>query len=436
MNSLIVRLVSLKNFFASKLGKESFIAIGGMALEYHNIFLFGYLASVITPNFFAKSSSLITIQAILVSFIMGPLGAIFCGHVGDTLGRRRILVWALAFVSVSTFFMSVLPTYDQIGISASILFVILRSIQILGFGGDAVGLATFILEEAPPEHRGFYGGLMSFGSAFGVFFASLEIAILDPLADPFSSWKWRSPLSLGVIGIFISIYFFKIIKESPIFQHYDPDEVKASFPLVELLKTQKNGFIKSIGIFCLAPIITLIIFSFIPYLGLKSLGLSSRYIMWTNTLSVMVFMISAPLFGAMSDRKRVGRKPILISVSLVLLVLGFPLFYFFEYHSAFTYVCIQAFFSWVASAYYGIAMTTNIEHLPTHLRYTGVALSFTVSYALFGGTVGLHVVKFLIEDAKLDIFPSFYLLFGALVVLFFSIFLKEKARKPLGKIRD
>ena len=200
------------------------------------------------------------------------------------------------------------------------------------------------------------------------------------------------------------------------------------------MKYKIVSFIKSIGVFALAPIITLIIFSFIPHLGLTSLGLSSRYIMWINTLSLVVFTISAPLFGALSDRKKIGRKPILISVSLIFLILGFPLFYFFEYHSVFTYACIQVFFSWVSSAYYGIAMTTNIEHLPTHLRYTGVALSFTFSYALFGGVVGLRIVKILIEDIKIDIAPSFYLLFGAIIVLLSSIFIKEEARHSLEEI--
>ena len=275
---------------------------------------------------------------------------------------------------------------------------------------------------------------MSMGGAFGVFIASLEISLLDPLGDPFAVWKWRSPLSLGIIGALISIYFFRIMEESPVFQHYDAKKIKMRFPLIELLKNKTGSLINSIGIFALAPIITLIIFSFIPYLGFTALSLSSRYIMWINTFSLAIFMVSAPFFGALSDRKRVGRKPILIIISLTFLILGFPLFYFFEYHSAFTYACIQIFFSWVSSAYYGIAMTTSIEHLPTHLRYTGVSLSFTLSYAVFGGVVGLRIVKVLIEEIKIDIAPSMYLLFGAFIVLLSSIVLKEEARHSLEKV--
>ncbi len=428
-NKLVGRV---KNFSASKLGKESFIAMGGMALEYHNIFLFGYLASSILPHFFQKSSSLVAFCAILVSFVMGPLGAIICGHVGDTLGRRRILVWALAFVSISSFFMSVLPNYDQIGVLASWFFVIFRSIQTLGFGGDAVGLVTFILEEAPSEHRGFFGGLMSMGGAFGVLIASLELAILDPLGDPVSSWKWRSPLSLGVIGIFISIYFYKLIGETAVFRHYNPKEKKIAWPLLELLRFHKKGFIKSIGIFSLSPIITAVIFGFIPYFGLTTLALPSKFVMWINALVLGVFTISAPFFGKLSDR--VGRKPILFGVSLTMLLLGLPMFYFFRHASPVVYACIQVFFSWVSSAYYGVSMTMNIEHLPTHLRYTGVAVSFTLSYALFGGVIGMHVISLLIANADMGTSPVLYLLLGAFVVLISTCSLTEEAKHSLEEI--
>lgn len=419
------------NFHLSKLERESLVAMGGMAAEYHNIFLYGYLVSVINPYFFKDSSYLITLSAILLSYIMGPLGAIICGHIGDTLGRKRILAWALAFVSISSFFISVLPSYDQIGIVASILFILLRSIQAVGFGGDAVGLVTFILEEAPARSRGWFGGLMSLGSAIGVFVASLEVSLLDPLQDISSQWKWRIPLCTGIIGTLLSIYFYRILGETTVFKHYTKKHHKKRWPLLELLKNYKLSFLRAIGVFALAPIITAVIFSFIPYLGETALHLSSKFSMWSNTIVLFVFSIFAPLFGALSDK--IGRKPILFGVSLIFLILGFPLFSLLEYHNKTIYFCVQLFFSWVASAYYGIAMTINIEHLPTNLRYTGVALSFYLSYVLFGGINGQYIVKFLINGVSACVGPVFYLLLGSIVVFLSALLLKEEAKTSLEK---
>ena len=363
---------------------------------------------------------------------MGPIGAIICGHIGDTLGRRKILVWALACVSISSFFISILPTYDQIGIAASILFVIFRCVQMLGFGGDAVGLTTFILEESPIEHRGFFGGLMSLGGAIGVCFASLEIALLDPLGDPLSAWKWRSPLSLGIIGIVISIYFYRLFGDSAVFQHYEPKKGKNSWPLFNLLKFRKTKFAQSVGVFSLAPIINLVIFGFIPYLGLTSMALSSKFVMWVNTLALVVFSISAPVFGFLSDK--IGRKPILFSVYAFFFILSYRLFYLFELQSTLLYVSIQVGCSFVSSAYYGVAMTTNIEHLPTHLRYTGVALSFALAYSAFGGITGSHIINSLNKETTMPTSISYYLIFGAIIAILSTWTLKEETHHSLEEI--
>jgi MHS family proline/betaine transporter-like MFS transporter len=418
-------------FHLSKLDKESIIAMSGMAIEYYNIFLYGYLAALIIPQFFLRDSPLITLTAVLLSYFIGPLGAIICGHIGDTLGRKRILALALAFVSISSFLISVLPTYDQIGLSASILFLFLRSVQTLGFGGDAVGLVTFILEDAPSKHRGLFGGFMSTGSAAGVLFASLFVTLADPLQDPSSPWKWRFPLCLGAIGMLIAIYVYRTLGETETFKHYKAQHYVKKWPLLDLLKNKKFIFLKCIGLFSLAPIITIVIFGFIPYLGTSELGLSTRYSMWTNTTALLLFAISAPFFGALSDK--IGRKWVLCGLSILFFILGLPLFWLLQNKHAYMFFIIQIFFSWIASAYYGVTMTTCIEQLPTRLRYTGVAVSFYLSYALFGGINGLYIVTVLIENAHFDIAPVFYLLLGSIIVFVSAFSLKKEFHGTLER---
>ena len=76
----------------------------------------------------------------------------------------------------------------------------------------------------------------------------------------------------------------------------------------------------------------------------------------------------------------------------------------------------------------------NIEHLPTQLRYTGVALSFTLSYLLFGGVVGLSIENFLLKGLHHEILPCLYLLFGAFLVIISVLTLKEEAKHSLEEI--
>lgn len=434
IKSILNKVTFHVQFHLSKLERENIIAMIGMAIEYYTIFFYGYASTIIISQFFISSSPLILVSAILLSYIMGPIGAIICGHAGDVKGRKIILAWTIAFVSIPSFLISVLPTYDQIGVAASILFIILRSVQTLAFGGDAVGLVTFILEDAPAAHRGLFGGFMSMGSGIGVLVASLILSVIDPLEDPASPWKWRVPLSLGIIGIFLSIYFSKTLGETETFKHYKKKYYIRTWPLIDLFKKNKLIFLKVIGITALVPIITIIIFGFIPFLGSTHLSLSSKTSMWSNTIALVLFSLFAPFFGALSDR--VGRRPLLFGVSIIYFVLGFPLFLLLEKSATPVFFVIQLFFASIASAYYGVTMATCIEHFPTHVRYTGVALGYYVTYTLFGGINGLYIVKFLLKDIHIDIAPVFYLLLGSFLVFLSTLFLNEEARQKLPETQE
>lgn len=51
------------------------------------------------------------------------------GHLGDRLGRKRMLVLTLLLMGTATALIGLLPTYTQIGIWAPILLIALRIVQ-------------------------------------------------------------------------------------------------------------------------------------------------------------------------------------------------------------------------------------------------------------------------------------------------------------------
>jgi MHS family proline/betaine transporter-like MFS transporter len=415
----------------SKLQRESTIAGIGIALEYYSIFLFGYLAFMILPQFFLGSSSSLVKLSMILESTMGVIGAIACGQVGDTLGRKKILAYTVACVAFPSFFISLLPGCDHIGITASLIFMLLRSIQMLAFGGDMIGLVTFILEDAPASQRGRFGGYMSMSAGIGVCLASLLLYLLDPFKDPTSFWKWRLLLIFGVIGIFIANYLKKTFGETEIFKHYKERHPKAKPPIIDVLKKNKLVFLRVVGLTILAPIITIVIFGWIPQFSVKHLDLFPNEAMLLNAGSLFLFVIGAPLFGRWSDRW--GRKWILIGVSSFFLAFSYFLFKHLSHtENILQFFIIESILAFVSSAYYGVAMTASIEHIPTHIRYTGVALAYYTNYAIFGGISGNHLEKLLIKGVPLEFAPVFYLLPGALVVLICSIFLKEEAGQKLS----
>jgi len=241
---------STPKFVLSRLQKESIIAGSGIALEYYSVFLFGYTSFIILPFFFRSPVALVNGWISILEAIMGVIGAIICGHVGDTLGRKKILVYTIAFVALPPFLISILPGYDHIGIIATAAFIIFRLIQMFAFGGDMIGLVTFILEDdSATKQRGKLGGYMSMCAGIGAAIASLNLYLVDPFSDPTSFWKWRLILIFGVIGMLVANYLKKTLGKSDRFSHYQKEHHKRSLPpLVDVMLNNKLSLLRVLGI--------------------------------------------------------------------------------------------------------------------------------------------------------------------------------------------
>ena len=107
--------------------------MAGNILECYDFSIYGFFAYAIGENFFPSHShatSLIDAFGVFAAgFLMRPVGALLFGHIGDRYGRSRALTLSVVAMAVPTFLIGLLPTYRQIGVTASILMVALRLIQ-------------------------------------------------------------------------------------------------------------------------------------------------------------------------------------------------------------------------------------------------------------------------------------------------------------------
>jgi len=133
----------------------------GSALEYYDFFIYATAASLIFPQiFFPKGNATAAIVASLATYGVGyvarPIGAFFLGHLGDTHGRKRVLLICMFLMGFSTIAVGLLPTYEQAGLIAPVLLVILRLVQGFAVAGEISGASSMILEHAPFGRRGFF----------------------------------------------------------------------------------------------------------------------------------------------------------------------------------------------------------------------------------------------------------------------------------------
>src|SRR6476660_3719425 len=90
----------------------------GTAIEWYDYFIYAQAAGlVLGPLFFAPIAKdnpalaqILSFATIGISFLFRPLGALVCGHLGDRIGRKAMLVLTLVLMGVSTAAIGLLPT--------------------------------------------------------------------------------------------------------------------------------------------------------------------------------------------------------------------------------------------------------------------------------------------------------------------------------------
>src|SRR5687767_15814450 len=122
-------------------------AVGTM-IEWYDFYIFGSLASVISPLFYPRGNDTLALIAYLstfaVGFVVRPFGALFFGRIGDIVGRKYAFLVTLLMMGGATAVIGFLPTFAQIGYAAPIILLLLRVLQGLALGGEYGGAAVYV----------------------------------------------------------------------------------------------------------------------------------------------------------------------------------------------------------------------------------------------------------------------------------------------------
>src|SRR6202034_1256731 len=176
----------------------------GNALEWYDITVYGYFAAYLSKAFFPNSdptiSILLTFGTFGLSYLIRPIGGVVLGAYADRYGRKASLMISIVMMTLGTFVIAFMPTYETIGILAPVAVLAARLVQGFSAGGEFGSSTAFLVEHAP-ERRGFIAswqfasqGLANlFASAFGV-----GLTLWMAPAD-LQSWGWRIPFLLGAL---------------------------------------------------------------------------------------------------------------------------------------------------------------------------------------------------------------------------------------------
>ncbi len=402
--------------------------MAGNILEWYDFSIYGFFAYAIGENFFpsaSRSTSLLDAFGVFAAgFLMRPVGALLFGHIGDRHGRRSALTLSVIAMAIPTFLIGLLPTYKQIGVTASILMVALRLVQGLSVGGEYTTSVIFMVEGCPSSRRGLMGAFGTSGAFAGVMLGSAVgamVAWMIPHAA-LQAWGWRIPFLAGVT-IGIAGYFLR--RE---LQHGSDLPRAMPPPMLELLRTQWRRILQVSGFKVLDAVGFYLMFVYTATYLTQIVGIAKSRALAINTLGMAAAVVMLPLSGALSDR--VGRKPLVLLSAGAIIVLAMPLFNLLWHPMRAAPLIGQISIALLIGLFDGAAPAAAAEAFPASVRCTGVAVAHNLTMALLGGTAPL-VATYLIDRTSNEMIPPLYLMAAASVSLIFALTLKETAKIPL-----
>ena len=188
----------------------------GTFLEYYDLMLYVHMAVLLNELFFPQTdphtASLITAFAFCITFIFRPIGALIFGWIGDHVGRKSTIIITTVMMAASCIVMANLPTYAQIGITATCLVIVCRIVQGMSSMGEIIGAEIYLTETIPPPKHYSYVALLSFLAALGGT-AALGVASLVTMRG----FNWRYAFLAGAVVALVGSIARTALRETPDF---------------------------------------------------------------------------------------------------------------------------------------------------------------------------------------------------------------------------
>ncbi|MDO7252706.1 MFS transporter [Helicobacter cappadocius] len=412
--------------------KSIFRVCSGNFLEMYDFAVYGFYASFIAQVFFPSHSQFTSIMmsfmAFGVGFLMRPIGAIVLGSYMDRHGRKKGLLITLSLMALGTLSIAITPSYSQIGIFAPIIVVIGRLLQGFSAGAELGGVSVYLAEIAPSNKKGFYVSWQSASQQVatvvaGLFGVGLHYIFGDLVM---SEWGWRIPFVFGCLVVPFLIIIRKTLQETPEFETRKSQGVsKIKEMIFDIFKNWKIMVLGSLFVM-MTTVTFYFITSYTPTFASNILNLSRLDSFLITAIIGASNFFWLPVMGALSDK--IGRKPILIVMTLLSFFTAYPVMYFLVHHISFVNLMIvELWLSFIYGSYNGAMVVALSEVMPSSVRVLGFSLTYSLAVAIFGGFTPV-ISTYFIELTNNKAMPGIWLSIAGLCSLFATTILFKKRK--------
>lgn len=407
-------------------------AVIGNALSFYDFLTYTFFSVQIGHAFFAIKDPSLSLIASYVVFFAGFLGrmagSIVIGTMGDRIGRKPAMILSFTLLGAGIVGLALTPSYAVIGLAAPVLATTFRVIQGFALGGEVGPTTAFLLEAAPPEHRGFYTSMQSATQNVAILCAGFVGVLLAHILAPdiFEVYGWRIAFLIGAASIPFGLLIRRSLPET--LKHTSPTS-RSERPPRDYLRLAFLGFLMlasaTIGSYLL---------TYMTAYATNTLRLPVALALWAAVVNGGCGVLLDPLAGWLSDR--IGRKPLMIAGWLLLLIITLPCYdAMVRFPSALTFLGATAILS-IGSELGGtpiiIALT---EGLPARVRSGALAITYAFAISIFGGSAQA-VVTALIVITKSPLAPAWYLTGAVAIGLVGMLAFRETAPRAGRALRN
>ncbi len=399
-------------------------SLGGV-LEFYDFIIFALFASYISNAFFPASNELaslmITFATFAIGYLVRPLGGIVFGHFGDRIGRKATFTVSILMMAVATLGVGLMPSYEQIGLAAPILVISLRMLQGLSIGGEIPGAITYV-SESFAEDKGFACGVIFSALTLGIVLGSIVHAVIITFlsAEHMLVFGWRIPFILGGGLGLLSYVLRRELHESSQFLAIEHSIEK--FPIITVFKTQFSFVIAGCFLAAMCAVVVTSLFLFTPAYFTEVLHLPPNTYVWERTLAIALGSAMSMFFGYLTDIICVRRLVLLLCLSTALC--AYPIFLIYAAYPQFHLIAFAA-SSLLLGFSAGIIPRLLSELFPTSIRYSGIAVSYNLGFAFFGGLTPFISLT-LIYTTGIVTIPALYLIAVAVIASISLLFIRIK----------
>lgn len=410
-------------------------SLTGSAIEWFDYFLYGTAAALVFNKIFFPMVDpviglILSYLSFSLTFFIRPIGGVIFAHIGDRIGRKKTLVLTLSLMGGATVMIGLLPTYEQIGLWAPALLILMRIIQGMGIGGEWGGALLLAYEYAPEKRKGFFGSIPQAGVTIGMLMATFIVSLMTLFSEEdFLSWGWRIPFLLSSVLVLLGLWIRKDIDETPEFKKVKSSGKVAKAPLRDTLKYHWREVLIAAGLKVVETAPFYIFSTFVVSYATTTLSYQKSQALEAVTLGALVATIMIPLMGLLSDK--VGRQR-MYAVSVFTLGL-FIVPWFMLLNTGTTWGIVLATviaFGVLWAPVTAVLGTLCSEIFTANVRYTGITLGYQLGAALAGGTAPLIATGLLAKYNGEWVPVAWYLAVTvtiSLVAIFFASRVKRAA---------